>query len=53
MTEFVGLRPKTCSYLIDDSTEGAKAKEANKCVIKRRLQFEDYEKCLQNKKTIL
>ena len=30
-----------------------KAKETNKCVIKRRLMFENYKDCLFNDKTIL
>ena len=36
MTYFVGLRAKTFSYLIDDSSEGTKM-----CVIKRKLR--DYK----------
>ena len=27
MTKFVGLRAKTCSYFIDDSSEDKKAKD--------------------------
>ena len=30
MTEFVGLRPKTCSYLTDDDSEDKKAKGIKK-----------------------
>ena len=37
MTEFVALRPKTYSYLMDDGWSGKKAKGTKKCVIKRRL----------------
>ena len=45
MTEFVALRPKTYSYLTDDCKEDKKAKRTKKCVIKRRLKFNDYEYC--------
>ena len=38
MTEFVGLRPKTYAYLIDDS-EVKKAKGAKQCVIEIVLKF--------------
>ena len=47
MAKFVGLRAKTYSYLIDDGSEGKKAKSANKCVIKRKLKFENYQNCLE------
>ena len=30
MIEFVALRPKTCSYLIDDSSGNKKAKDTKK-----------------------
>ena len=35
MTEFVVLRPKTYSYLMDDGNSDKKAKGTKKCVIKR------------------
>ena len=41
MIKFVGLTVKTCSYLIDDSSEENKAKETKKCVIKRKLKIEN------------
>ena len=47
MREFVGLRSKTYSYLIDDGSENKKAKGIKKCVIKRKLKFENYKKCLE------
>ena len=47
MRKFVGLRAKTYSYLIDDSSEHKKAKGTKKCVIKRKLKFENYKNCLQ------
>ena len=47
MKEFVGLRAKTYSYLIDDGSEDKKAKGTKKCVIKRKLKFQDYKNCLE------
>ena len=47
MTEFVGLKAKTYSYLIDDGSEDIKAKDTKKCVIKRKLKFENYKNCLK------
>ena len=44
MTKFVGLRAKTYSYLIDEVIENKKAKGTKKCVIKRKLKFENYSK---------
>ena len=46
-TKFVGLRAKTASYLIDDSSEDNKAKGTTKCVIKRKLKLENYKSCLE------
>ena len=46
MIEFVTLRLKTYSCLIDDGCEENKARETKKCIIKQRLKFEDYKKCL-------
>ena len=40
MSEFVGLRAKTCSYLIHNSSEGKKAKDTKKCAIERKPKFE-------------
>ena len=39
MTEFVGLRQKTYSYLMDDGWSDRKAKGTKKCAIKRKLKF--------------
>ena len=48
MPNFVGLRAKTCSYLIDDSSKDKKkTKGTKKCVIKRKLKFENYKNCLE------
>ena len=53
ITEFVTLRPKTYSYLTDDCKEDKKAKGTKKCLIKRRLKFNDYKDCLLNNEIIL
>ena len=42
MPKFVVLRAKTYSYLKDDGSEDKKAKGTKKCVIKRKLKFENY-----------
>ena len=47
MTKFVGLRAKTYSYLIDESSENNKAKDTKCCVIKRKLKLENYRNCLE------
>ena len=47
MKEFVGLRAKTYSYLKDNNDENKKAKGTKKCVIKRKLKFQDYKNCLE------
>ena len=52
-TEFVGLRPKTYSYLIDNGNNNEKAKGTQKCIIKRILKFNDYKNCLLNNEIIL
>ena len=39
MIEFIGVRPKTYAYLMDDNSEYKKTKETKKCVIKRELIF--------------
>ena len=53
MTEFIALRPKTYTYLMDDDTKVKKAKGTKKCVIKRVLKFNDYKDCLLNNETVL
>ena len=47
MKEFVGLREKTYSYLKDNNNKDKKAKGTKKCVIERKLKFEDYKNCLE------
>ena len=53
ITEFITLRPKTYSYLTDNSKEDKKAKGTKKCVIKKMIKFNDYKKCLLNDEAIL
>ena len=53
MKEFCGLRAKPYAYLMDDDSEKEKAKVTKKCLIKRRLMFENYKDCLFNDKIIL
>ena len=53
ITEFIALRPKTYSYLTDNYKIDKKAKETKKCIIKKMIKFDDYEKCLLNDKVIL
>ena len=47
MIEFVGLRVKTYSYLIDDDSEDKKAKGSKKYVLKIKIKFENYKNCLE------
>ena len=53
MAEFTALRPKAYSYLMDDGGSDKKAKGTKKCVIKRRLKFNDYKDCLLSNEIIL
>ena len=53
MIVFVGLRPKTYSYLMDGNSERKKAKGTKKCVIKRILKFNDCENRLFKNKITL
>ena len=47
MTKFVRLRAKTYCYLMDDHSEDKTAKGTKKCVIKRKLKYENYQSCLE------
>ena len=47
MTIFVGLRIKTYSCLIDHGSGNKIAKGTKKCVMKRKLKFENYKNCLE------
>ena len=53
INEFVALTSKTYLYLMDDDSERKKGKGTKKCVIKRRIIFENYTDCLFNDKTML
>ena len=53
ITEFVTLRPKTYSFLTDDGKEDKKARGTKKCIIKKKVKFNDYKKCLFNDELIL
>ena len=49
MTEFVALRAKTYSYLDYEDKEEKKVKGTKECVVKRKIKFGDYKRCLFNK----
>ena len=51
MKEFCALRAKTYTYLMEDDSEHNKAKRSKKCMIKRRLMFENYKDSFFNDKT--
>ena len=53
ITEFVTLRPKTYSFLTDDGKENKKPKGTKKCIIKKKIKFNDYKKCLFSDELIL
>ena len=54
MIEFFAIRPKTCSYLMDDGSEHKKAKgKKRKCITKREIMFNNYKDCLFKNKIIL
>ena len=53
ITEFVTLRPKTYSILTDDGKGDKKVKGTKKCVIKKKVKFNDYKKCLFSDELIL
>ena len=50
---FVGLRPKLCTFKVEDKGETRKAKGVKKNVIKNYLSFEDYKKCLFSEEKIM
>lgn len=54
MEESVALRPKMYSYFRDEWLSGKKnIKCTKKCVIKRKIKFQDYKEYLEKNKTIL
>ena len=46
ITGFVGLRPKLYSFKIEEDKEVRKCKGIKKSVVKKKLDFDDYVKCL-------
>ena len=53
ITEFIALRPKTCSYLTDNDKIDKKAKGTKKCTVNKMIKFDDYKNCLLNDKILL
>ena len=47
MIEFVILRAKTYSYLMDVGSEEKNSKDTKKCVMKRKIKLENYINCLE------
>ena len=47
MMKFVWLIAKSYSYLIDDGSKDKKAKGTKMGVIKKKLEFENYQICLE------
>ena len=47
IAKFVSLSSKAYSYLKDISDEGKKEKGTKKCVVKRKIKFQDYKNCLK------
>ena len=47
MKVFVGLRAKTYSYLKDNNDKDKKEQDTKKCIIKGKLNFEDYKNSLE------
>ena len=47
MIKFVGLRANANSYLIDEGSEVKKAKGTKRCVIKGKINFENYKNSLE------
>ena len=46
ITCFVGLRPKLYSFRIEEDKEVRKCRGIKKNVVKKKLDFDDYVKCL-------
>ena len=47
------MAPGLKTYLMNEDSENKKTKGVNRCVIKRRLMFENYKDSLLNNKTIM
>ena len=48
ITEFCALRAKAYTYLMEDGSDHKKVKGTKKCIIKRKLMFENYIDSLFN-----
>ena len=46
MKKFSALRAKTYTCLMDDDSENKRVKKVKRCVIKRKLMFENYKDSL-------
>lgn len=55
MTEFVGLRAKMYSYMVDHPINNEivekRAEGVKSCILKNKITFDDYKNCLFNMKT--
>ena len=51
VAKLCGPRSKTYAYKMNDDIEKKKAKGTKKCVVKRRLKFDDYTDSLFNNYT--
>ena len=47
MKKTLGLRAKTFSYLKNYGSEDKKTEGTKKCIIKRKVKFEDFKSCLE------
>ena len=45
ITKSLKLKSKSYNYLIDDGSEDKKANDTKKCIMKRKLKFENYKNC--------
>ena len=48
IAEFVGLRAKLYSYRMHEGPDEKKCKGIKKCVIEKKITFDDYKQCLFN-----
>ena len=53
ITEFVGLRPKLYSFVTMNNVEEKKCKGIRKTVVKNKISFNNYKKCLFEKSVIM
>ena len=53
MKGFCALRAKTYAYLMDNDSEVKKGKTIKRCVIKRKMMFENYKDSFLNNKAIM